>query len=486
MTTAVQSKAARIRDQLGYPIVDVDGHVLELMTVFLEYLRETEGSPTAEAFAATPEYARWHEPWVPGLEERRSTWSQQVNLWGWPTTNTLDRATATLPKLYASRMDDLGIDYSILYPSAGLFIVTIADPDLRSGVVDAYNRWVMELCASHRDRLSPVATIPMNTPDEAVHHLRQAAAMGHKVVCLQGFAERPVPEVARIAPEVANLATRLDYFAIDSEYDYDPVWTTCAELRLAPTFHAGTGLRAGRSVTNYTYNHIGAIAQAQEGLAKALFLGGVTRRFPTLNFGFLECGAGWACALLSELVGHFHKRSLAGMSYVDPEKLDLPVLLELIAEHGDEFTVRHADRARAFYDRPFPGLPERDDFWMVHPKDAAEIVSLFVPRFYIGCEADDRSVAWAFDTRVNPGGSKVRAMFGSDVGHWDVTDVGDVVVEAWELVEDGLIDEGDFRDFVFANPVELHARTNPDFFAGTRVEGDVARLLSEDRPAGSA
>jgi hypothetical protein len=75
----------------------------------------------------------------------------------------------------------------------------------------------------------------------------------------------------------------------------------------------------------------------------------------------------------------------------------------------------------------------------------------------------------------------VRAMFGSDVGHWDVTDVGDVVVEAWELVEDGLITEEDFREFVFWNPVELHARTNPDFFAGTRVEADVAAFLQRGR-----
>ena len=74
-------------------------------------------------------------------------------------------------------------------------------------------------------------------------------------------------------------------------------------------------------------------------------------------------------------------------------------------------------------------------------------------------------------------------MFGSDVGHWDVTDVGDVVVEAWELVEDGLITEEDFREFTFANPVELHAGTNPDFFAGTRVEAAVSRFLAAGRRA---
>jgi predicted TIM-barrel fold metal-dependent hydrolase len=485
MTAAMHaSRAAEIRERLGYPIVDGDGHILELTTVFVEYLRETAGAKVADAFASSPPYLRFTEPWAASVETRRRTWSPQANLWGWPTKNTLDRATATLPRLYAERMDDLGIDYSILYPSAGLFLVTLADPDLREEVVRAYNRWVMELSSPFPDRMTAVASIPMETPDEAIRHLRYAVEeLGHKVVCMAGYAHRAIPEVAERAPEVAHLATRLDYFGLDSEYDYDPVWATCAELKVAPTFHSPSGLRAGHSVTNYTYNHIGSLARAQEGLAKSLFLGGVTRRFPTLNFGFLECGAAWACSLLSDLVGHFHKRSRPAMEYVDPALLDLPQLMGYIEEYGDAFTSRHLDAARAFYDRPFPPIPEHDDFSAV-TADAAAILELFVPRFYIGCEADDPSVAWAFDTRVNPSGAKVRAMFGSDVGHWDVTDVGDVVVEAWELVEDGLITESDFREFMFWNPVELHAGTNPDFFTGTRVEGAVAEFLASGRRDG--
>ena len=47
-------------------------------------------------------------------------------------------------------------------------------------------------------------------------------------------------------------------------------------------------------------------------------------------------------------------------------------------------------------------------------------------------------------------------MFSSDIGHWDVPDMAGILVEAWELVEDGLIDEADFREFVFANPVRFY------------------------------
>jgi predicted TIM-barrel fold metal-dependent hydrolase len=485
MSTSTQrSSAAAIREGLDYPIVDCDGHLLEVMPVFIDYIRDTAGSKAADAFLESGAYRVFTAPWTITGDARRKRWITQSNFWGWPTKNTLDRATATIPALYAQRMDDLGIDFSLLYPSAGLFVVTLSDPDLREEVVRAYNRWVIELSRPHRDRIAAVATIPMHTPDEAIRHLEYAVReLGHKVVCMQGYVKRPIPAVAERAPELGEYGFRLDYFGLDSEYDYDPVWAKCAELKVAPTFHAPSGLRAGLSISNYTYNHINNIAQSQEQLAKSLFLGGVTRRFPELNFAFLECGAGWAVSLLADLVGHFGKRSLKAMEYVDPAQLDVEELMGYFAEYGDPFTKQHLASARSFYDREFAPLPDRDDFWQTGVADAREIADLFVPRYYIGCEADDRSVAAAFNTTVNPYGSKIRATFGSDVGHWDVTDVGHVVVEARELVDDGFITEADFKEFMFSNPVELHARVNPDFFTGTRVEQDVDKFLREGRPA---
>jgi hypothetical protein len=156
-------------------------------------------------------------------------------------------------------------------------------------------------------------------------------------------------------------------------------------------------------------------------------------------------------------------------------------MMGYFSEYGDPFTKKHIDKARGYYTRDFAPLPEKDDFWKVGIDDQEEIRDLFINRFYIGCEADDRSVAWAFNTRVNPYGARIRAMFGSDVGHWDVLDVGDVVVEAKELVEDGFISDEDFKEFMFWNPVELHAGMNPDFFQGTRVEHDVDIFLRQGR-----
>ena len=58
-----------------------------------------------------------------------------------------------------------------------------------------------------------------------------------------------------------------------------------------------------------------------------------------------------------------------------------------------------------------------------------------------------------------------------------MTDKNEVVEEAHELVDDGLITEEDFRDYTFTNAATLYAGMNPDFFKGTVCDAAVAKLL---------
>ena len=83
--------------------------------------------------------------------------------------------------------------------------------------------------------------------------------------------------------------------------------------------------------------------------------------------------------------------------------------------------------------------------------------------------------AWAFDRH---GHHRLRPIFSSDVGHFDVVDMTEVLEEAYEMVEHGLITDDDLREFVFANPARLHTAVNPDFFAGTVVESAVKKELA--------
>jgi len=102
---------------------------------------------------------------------------------------------------------------------------------------------------------------------------------------------------------------------------------------------------------------------------------------------------------------------------------------------------------------------------------ADELRRQFVEHFYFGAEADDPMTAWAFR---DP--HKLHPLFSSDVSHFDVTDMTEVLEEAWKLVEHSMITEADFREFTFENAARLHTALNPDFFKGTVVEGAVAKL----------
>jgi hypothetical protein len=80
--------------------------------------------------------------------------------------------------------------------------------------------------------------------------------------------------------------------------------------------------------------------------------------------------------------------------------------------------------------------------------------------------------------RNNPFGSKLNAIFSSDIGHFDVIDMRDPLPEAYGLVEDGHITADDFRAFTFANAVRLWGTQNPQFFEDTRVAKEAAAVLT--------
>ena len=117
---------------------------------------------------------------------------------------------------------------------------------------------------------------------------------------------------------------------------------------------------------------------------------------------------------------------------------------------------------------------DADDFCLVQIGDKDELRRLFRKNFYFGCEADDPMTAIAFDPRMK---MHLKPVLGSDISHFDVTDASEVVEEAYELVEAGLLSSENFRDFTFSNAVGLFAGMNPDFFEGTIAEDEVRREL---------
>jgi hypothetical protein len=336
--------------------------------------------------------------------------------------------------------------------------------------------------------MTPAAVVPVHTPEEAIAEAEYAVnTLGMKVIMIANHVRRRVPAYMRQVADPAQAPLYIDPLALDSAYDYDPFWAKCLELKVAVTGHSGSmGWGSRVSVNNFSYNHIGHFAAASHAFAKALVMGGVIRRFPGLKFGLLEGGVGWACNLLTDLIGHWEKRHGQAMeAHVRPSNLDQHQLAEFFRRYGGPAYAAKLDELMACPSlvNPFLSTEELvaretalDDFSAAGVSSAAELRQQFTDHLFFGCEADDVTTAWAFDPHGN---HRLRPMFSSDVGHFDVVDMTEVLAEAYELVEHGLITAENFREFVFTNAATLHTSLNADFFKGTVVEAAVAQLVPQ-------
>jgi predicted TIM-barrel fold metal-dependent hydrolase len=311
------ASSTEIHARLSRPVIDIDGHMAEHLPTLAPYL-DQEGlsldHPSLRRLI--PPYGGSDQTWHSQTPKSGPPPARRAGHGGaHPAGRTIDLATALFPELLYERFDELGIDFGVVYPSLGLVFLHTPDDRYRRGTCRALNRANAETFAGLADRLTPVAAIPMHTPEEALAELDYAVGeLGFKAVLCAGYVQRPFAALADKDPEVSEYAFWLDQFGLDSAYDYDPVWARAQELGVSIAFHSGfIGMTPYRSISSYVYNHISMLAEGQQSLAKSLFLGGVTRRFPQMNFAFLEGGVAWAASLYCDLIGHWEKRNLGAL-----------------------------------------------------------------------------------------------------------------------------------------------------------------------------
>jgi predicted TIM-barrel fold metal-dependent hydrolase len=437
--------AAGIRSTLSHPVIDADGHILEFNPALDGYLRAQGLSGGADDlfggnFAGATSFRR---PW-----------------WNRPARNTRDLLTAALPDLLYQRLDDLGLDFVVLYPTSGLGFLHMGDEDVRRGACRALNRLHIDLLRDHRDRIEPVAVVPAHTPEEGLEELEDAVSLGYKVVVLPGYVRRG--------------GGTLDLLGLDSAYDYDPVWRRCVELDLPVSFHSGAqAWEARHSPSNFMFNHIGSFAAGNDALCRSLFIGGVTARFPDLRVAFLEGGVAWAVSLFCDLLAHWEKRNANGLANYDPRTVDRDLVQATLTSYLGRGVDASAlgETIGGILGRNLD-VPEgqRDEWSQVEAMSEDEFAQRFLDPFYFGCEADDPMTYTAFNRRANPLGAELKAIFSSDIGHWDVPDMASVLPEAYEAVDHQMLTEDDFRRFTFSNAARFYGGPTGRFFEGTAVE----------------
>lgn len=469
-----QSSVQSLRERIGHPMVDGDGHLIEVREAFVRFVHEQgQGHLFEDPFAKGLLIPGEEMGLFPGPERRRQYHLHKPHFWITPA-NTRDYAAVTMPGLMYERLPETGFDFSVVYPTYGLHLSQIPGDEARQGLCRMYNEMVAADFAPYRDRLSPVAVLPLTTPEEGIDALEHAASLGLKAFVIPSFVWRTIPAFADAPPEYRSRLRRLDTFGVDSEYDYDPFWKRASELNAPLAAHlSGSGLIDHASPSNSIFS-AGQFAATGEVLAKSLFLGGVLRRFPTLRVALLEGGVAVGARLYSDLVGRFEKRGPEGIAKLDVRNIDTAELARLAPRYNPRLVGVPPERLVPAVRSEEGGM---NDFAASGVQSAKDIRDQFCTGLYWGCEGDDPLVGVAFDERVNPLGATIPTFVGSDIGHWDVPSFDHPIHEAYEQVEHGLLTSDQFEQFTFSTAVRFYAGHTNDFFAGTAVEAAAARTV---------
>ena len=247
------------------------------------------------------------------------------------------------------------LDKAILFPTNCLAAGMIRDPDAAVALCRAYNDWLAEDFCAPDQGLVGIALLPAQDIEEAVKEVRRARELG--LVGVMFTADGP---------------HLLGHRSYDSVYQAAadeglPVCTHASGMSLADT-HTGAA-DFPKFIQAHSISHpFGVIRQFT-----SMMFEGVFERFPTVRFGFLECGGTWAPWYLDRL--------------------------------DEEFEHRGAEEA--------PNLTRKPSSF-VHEGGS----------IFFGCEAEERMLGPTLDII-----GKGTVMYASDWPHWD----GDYPNSLWEM-----------------------------------------------------
>ena len=284
-----------------YNCIDADGHILEPADLWERYIEpkfragcpKLMNTPDGEVFRLEGDGNVIHRGGGGG--------KKQIGFGGLGTIGARDgkvehrvsytegRKGGFDPHARIPDMDAEGIDAAFLYPSLGLFLGGMNDPDFSAAACRAYNRWLADYCKPYPDRLFGVAMLPLHSVELTVQEMRFARnELGMRAAFI-----RPNPYNNKMLHHP----------------DYEPFWSTAEELDMAIGIHEGSSLnmptvgvdrfegRGAQHIISHTMEMMLA--------CMSVIWGGVVERHPKLRIGFLESGGGWVAPWLDRMDRHF-------------------------------------------------------------------------------------------------------------------------------------------------------------------------------------
>jgi predicted TIM-barrel fold metal-dependent hydrolase len=181
------------------------------------------------------------------------------------------------PVARLAEQDRDGVAAEVLYPSAGMLICNLEDPDYKKACFDAYNLWMAEFQATAPDRLVGLGQTALRSVEEGIDDLQRIAALGLRGVMMPG------------------LPACLDEVGDYDDPVWDPFWRAATELGLPLSFHILTARSnlGGGEFRGPKMNSFLGILRANQDIVGTLVFGGVFDRVPELSVVCVEADAGW-------------------------------------------------------------------------------------------------------------------------------------------------------------------------------------------------
>ncbi len=265
----------------GITVVDVDVHIHESPEALMPYC-EMPWRKSLEALVNVPR--RYLD--IPGFAPTFSPYAP------FPDSGGKRRNTVTNAKQMRADLDELGVDFGVLFPDHFLMLAILPQADYAVALGRAYNRWLVDEWLSEDNGLKGAIIAPSQDPLAAAEEIRRYA--DHKHVS----------------------GVFLPTCCVDPLYGnrrYDPIYAAAQETGLPVFLHSVQALHPVFPFNTYRFETIFGAHSIIHSFSIIVNLvsmleTGVPVRFPDLKIVFTEGGLGWVPWIMLRMDKEYNER----------------------------------------------------------------------------------------------------------------------------------------------------------------------------------
>jgi len=256
-----------MKAQIDYSVIDADGHVIESDAELREYLEE----PYRKNIPVTG------FPFFPTLDGfQRGAILARTGIY---------KDYNITSQTWVDFLDQVGIESTVLYPTAGLAHGLIQDADWAVAIARGYNNWLHDRYYRFNPRLRGVALLPIQDVPEAVKELRRAVTELHMVGGL-------------LTANGGDLGVRKPL----GDQEFWPIYEEAERLNCPLAIHGAPSIGLGLNFfRRFAPVHCLEHPFAQMIQITSMVFEGVFERFQKLRVAYLEAGTGWVPFMMDRL-----------------------------------------------------------------------------------------------------------------------------------------------------------------------------------------